>query len=179
MNSKMIRYHMKYPILPIAFIKHKNPMQPKSSINKYTVEGRKEIHKNLVNIPAWKIEWLRSNPVLNRHVTVEYADNRISKFVAQNGKCAITGIELEVENIHCHHINPLKKEHNDSYDNLVIVDKGIHKLIHATDQSIALKYLTHYKLNEEQINKVNKLRKVLKLITINFQHVTDSKVNSL
>lgn len=167
MKSKMIRYHMKYPLIPIAFVNHKNPMNVKASINKYTVSGRKEIHRNLECVPTWKIEWLRNNPAFNKRVTVEYADNRISKFVAQYGKCAITGIELEMDNIHCHHINPRKKEHNDSYDNLIIVDKGIHKLIHATDPSIAMKHLTKYKLNEEQIKKVNKLRKTLNLMSMN------------
>lgn len=167
MKSKMIRYHMKYPLVPIAFVQHKNPMNAKSSINKYTIEGRKGIHKELDIVPAWKIEWLRNNPALNKRVTIEYADNRLSKFVAQGGKCGITGNELEVENIHCHHVNPLKKDHNDSYDNLIIVDKGIHKLIHATDQHIALKYFFKYRLNNEQIKKVDKLRKVLNLQLLN------------
>lgn len=167
MNSKMIRYHMKYPLIPIAYVNHKNPMNVKSSINKYTVEGRKRIHKELGNVPAWKLEWIRNHPAFNKRVTVEYADNRISKFVSQSGKCAVTGTELEMENVHCHHINPRKKDNNDSYDNLIIIDKGIHKLIHATDQQIARKHLIKYKLNDEQVKKVNKLRKALNLLPMN------------
>lgn len=163
MKSNMIRYHMNYPLIPIAYVKHKNPFNQRSTINKYTPEGRKLIHKNLECVPQWKIEWLRNNPVLNKRVSVEYADNRISKFVAQYGKCAILGTELEMEKVHCHHINPRKVEHNDAYDNLVIVDKDIHKLIHAVDPLIAEKYLNLYNLNEEQIKKVNKYRKKLEL----------------
>ncbi|MCM3389984.1 group II intron reverse transcriptase/maturase [Ureibacillus chungkukjangi] len=167
MKSKMVRYHMNYPMVPIAYVKHKNPMNKKSSINKYTVEGRKLIHKDLEVVPKWKIDWLRLNPVLNKRVTVEYADNRISKFVAQNGKCFITGNELELNEIHCHHINPLKKEKNDSYNNLVIVSTAIHKLIHATEPNIARKQLKKFNLTNEQTVKLDKLRNKLGLIKIN------------
>lgn len=166
MKSKMVRYHMNYPIVPIAYVKHKNPMNKKSSINKYTVEGRKLIHKDLEVVPKWKIEWLRQNPVLNKRVSVEYADNRISKFVAQSGKCFITGLELELNEIHCHHINPQKKEKNDSYDNLVIVSTAIHKLIHATSPKIASKWLSKFNLTKEKMAKLDKLRNKLGLSKI-------------
>ena len=35
--------------------------------------------------------------------SIEYADNRISLYAAQYGKCAVTGRELEFDEIHCHH----------------------------------------------------------------------------
>lgn len=35
--------------------------------------------------------------------SVEYMDNRISLYVAQYGKCAITGQILALHEIHCHH----------------------------------------------------------------------------
>ena len=36
--------------------------------------------------------WLMQNPVLDK--TIEFADNRISLFAAQYGRCAITGADL-------------------------------------------------------------------------------------
>ena len=43
------------------------------------------------------------NYIPNR--TIEYNDNRISRFIAQYGKCAISGIELGKSDWHCHHKN--------------------------------------------------------------------------
>ena len=45
----------------------------------------------------------------------------------------ITGIRLNVKDVHCHHIKPLKYGGNDRYENLIIVHKEIHKLIHSTN----------------------------------------------
>lgn len=41
------------------------------------------------------------NPIIER--SVEYNDNRISLYVGQKGKCYITGKELNIGNMHCHH----------------------------------------------------------------------------
>ncbi|MDR7077381.1 hypothetical protein J2Y03_002405 [Neobacillus niacini] len=38
--------------------------------------------------------------------TIEYNDNRKSKFIAQYGKCAVTGTELGKSDWHCHHKIP-------------------------------------------------------------------------
>ena len=37
------------------------------------------------------------------HISIEYADNRISLYAAQHGKCAVTGSIMEAHDIHCHH----------------------------------------------------------------------------
>ena len=38
------------------------------------------------------LSYVMKNFIPNR--TIEYNDNRISKFIAQYGKCAVTGVEL-------------------------------------------------------------------------------------
>jgi len=45
----------------------------------------------------------------------EYAknDNRISRFIAQYGKCAITSIELGKSDWHCHHKKPYRLSKDD------------------------------------------------------------------
>lgn len=158
MNSSMIRYYRKYPILPIGYVKHKNPLNIKRSVNKYTEQGRLEIHKKLTVIPEWKLEWLRNNPVVNKRATIEFADNRISKFIAQMGKCSVTGEELELDTMQCHHIIPYHIKQDDSYNNLTIVSYEIHKLIHTTNRKVIEKYLKALNLNKEQIDKLNKFR---------------------
>lgn len=95
------------------------------------------------------------NPVLNR--SIEYADNRISLYVAQNGKCAVTKQRLEYDDIHCHHIIPLEQGGTDEYKNLVIVHRNVHLLIHATDETLIAELKTLLKLDQKQIDKVNKL----------------------
>ena len=72
------------------------------------------------------------NYIPNR--SIEYNDNRISKFIAQYGKCAILGEELGTNDWHCHHINPYHLSKDDSYSNLIILHKAIHRLIHLKDK---------------------------------------------
>ncbi|MEM5687345.1 hypothetical protein AAHB49_17080 [Bacillus cereus] len=59
----------------------------------------------------------------------------------------------------CHHVNPYHKTKDDSYKNLVIVSYEVHALIHATNLEVIKKYLKALKLNDEQLDKLNKLRK--------------------
>ena len=63
---------------------------------------------------------------------MEYNDNRISLYVAQKGKCNITGKLLEIDEIHCHHKKPKAKGGGDEYKNLVILHKDIR--LHLTDE---------------------------------------------
>ena len=64
----------------------------KIKVNSYTPEGRAEIHKNLSSVNMVVLYHLMNNPCGNK--SVEYNDNRIALYVAQKGKCAVTGIEL-------------------------------------------------------------------------------------
>ena len=104
------------------------------------------------------------NPIINR--SVEYNDNRISLYVGQKGKCAITGKELQIGKMHCHHIKPKDLGGNDRYRNLIFLEKDVHILIHATDKNTILKYLNMLKLNEKQFKKLNQLRVSVGLKTI-------------
>ena len=144
------------PIYPIGYVQHKNPMAKKRSANPYTAEGRKGIHDNLrVNTALmWQ---MRTQPLYGR--TAEYADNRISLFSAQWGKCAVTGKEfMLLEDIHCHHIIPKKMGGTDKYQNLVLILPAVHKLIHATDPNTIAFYLKVLNLDGKQIAKVNRYR---------------------
>ena len=66
-------------------------------------------------------------PVLDK--SIEFADNRISLFAAQYGRCAITGAELMPYDIRCHHKVPLENGGTDKYSNLVLVTEAVHQLI--------------------------------------------------
>ena len=96
--------------------------------------------------------------------SAEYADNRISLFSAQWGKCAVTGEEFSsTHEIHCHHKLPRYLGGDDSYGNLILVKDSVHKLIHAINADTIAKYLELLQLDKSQLKKVNTLRELASL----------------
>lgn len=94
--------------------------------------------------------------------TIEYNDNRISLFIAQKGNCAITGEELDLEDMHCHHKRLYKEIQDDSYSNLILVTKEIHRIIHANKLETLAKYKDIInKLTTKQLKKLNELRNLV------------------
>ncbi|PGV27589.1 group II intron reverse transcriptase/maturase [Bacillus anthracis] len=158
LKSKMTRYINGYPLILIGFIKTKTALMPKNSVNKFTKEGRELIHREQKSVPNWQVQWIREHPIINERATIEFNDNRISLFISQNGKCAITGEELILTEMDCHHKTLWSKTKDDSYSNLVLITRDVHRLIHATDVETIQRYLEFLELNEEQLIKLNKLR---------------------
>ena len=158
-RSKQMRYIHDMPIIPIGYAQYRIPFYKKRSINIYTAEGRSEIHKKLgVNMHIL-LTLMRMKDINN---SIEYMDNRLSLYSAQNGKCAVTGRVLELGEIHCHHKIPLKYGGTDRYGNLIIIHESVHRLIHATDKDIIKKYLDLLSLTDSQIKKINLLREKAK-----------------
>ena len=160
-KSKEIRFIGETPILPIAYVRHKNPIDKKRSINSYTPQGRAEIHKRLSNINVGMLHYLMRNPV--RDMSIEYNDNRLSLYCSQQGKCAVTGKILEIGRMHCHHKTAKHLGGNDSYANLTLIDVDVHTLIHATKEETVKKLLVTLQLDKKQLEKVNRLRNLLHL----------------
>ena len=160
-ESRQLRFISEYPLVPIGYVQTKIPMHKKKSICKYTVEGRQEIHKNLQfdEYVLWVMEQLQYN--YQSSESIEFTDNKISLYAAQYGKCAVLGVVLYIEDIHCHHKLPKSLGGKDNYQNLIIVHQDVHRLIHATKQETISKYLSALKLDKRQISKVNKLRKMV------------------
>lgn len=154
-KSAQIRYIYDRVLCPIGYIKTKHPMYKNKLINKYTKEGRILMHKEL-ELNTTIMHKLASN--VTEFESIEYMDNRISKYTSQYGKCAVLKTTLEYDEIHCHHKIPKYLGGTDKYDNLIILHEDIHKLIHAKDKNIINYYLEKYVLNNEQIDKVNSLR---------------------
>lgn len=153
--SKQLRFLHERPVVPLGYVQPKNAQHKRKSVNKYTVEGRSKIHRDL-EIDTATMLWLMRNPVRGR--TIEYADNRISLYAAQYGKCAVTGVHMNAHDIHCHHKTPLSKGGSDEYANLVLLCKNIHFLIHASLEPTIEKYAKTLNLSEKQLEKLNHLR---------------------
>jgi hypothetical protein len=156
-KSSQIRFISDYAVAPIGYVQNKIPKCKKKSVNKYTKEGRAEIHDNL-GIDTFILLKLMRNPVNNR--SVQFADNRISLYAGQYGKCAVTGIKLNYNDIHCHHKTPRHKGGTDEYKNLIIVHKDIHRLIHATSYGTIIRYISEYK-EQIDLRKLNELRNLV------------------
>ena len=165
-------YRFNHVILPIGYVQHKRPMYKKSKINKYTKEGREEIHKELNNINPYTLTYIMKNYIPNK--SIEYNDNRLAVYVAQNGKCYITGETLKIGEMHCHHIKPVKNGGLDNYNNLTFVTMNVHRLIHANNNQLITKYMQKLKLNSKQIERLNRLRKNEKLPAISAIHHLNS-----
>ena len=155
-TSREVRYLNGHAIVPIAYVQHRVPMDKKSRVNKYTPEGRVEIHKNLAGINMAVLYHLMNNPCGKQ--SVEYNDNRIALYVAQKGKCAVSGAELGANQVDCHHKKPLVLGGNDSYQNLIIVSDVVHILIHSSNERTIRKYLKVLNPDKKQLAKLNKLR---------------------
>ena len=167
-QSKNIRYLAGRPIIPVSFVQHRNPMYLKVKINKYTPEGRELIHRNQSAVSEIALRWIRSNPVVSDRATVEFNDNRISLFIAQLGKCSVTGEELNVLDMHCHHKIPYHLSKDDKYSNLIIVKPEVHILIHATKEDTIQRYMTLLNLNDEQVKRLNKLRLLVRNTSLHY-----------
>lgn len=155
--SKQIRFLHKRPIVPLGYVQHKPALSKKKAVNKYTAKGRELIHKNL-GIDTGTMLWLMRNPVMGK--SVEYADNRISLYAAQYGKCAVMGNIMNPHDIHCHHKVPTSIGGTDEYTNLVLVTNAVHILIHATATATIEKYLKLLSPDAKQLKKLNQLREL-------------------
>ena len=143
-------------IFPMSACKTKNAMCFSNKVNKYTPEGRKLIHKQIESVSDFEFMYLMKNPITNR--SIEYNDNRISLFSAQCGMCALLGVRLNVNDLHCHHKTSIHDGGTDKYQNLVIISPDIHRLIHATQPETIHQTLVKLELSKKQIAKVNKFR---------------------
>lgn len=151
-------YVEKMALYPVNGVKTSPPMCFTQSICNYTQEGRRKIHEMQKSVSPQILQYLMGNPIKGR--SVELNDNRISMYVAQRGKCAITHEPLETKDMEVHHITPIELGGKDNYENLVLVTYTVHKLIHATTPEAIEKYkemLNNVDVNWTRLNKLRSL----------------------
>ncbi|MGG3523465.1 group II intron reverse transcriptase/maturase [Bacillus pseudomycoides] len=128
----------------------------------YSKEGRRIAnHKELDRGVLSEITKLLTVDIMNR--SLEYFDNRISRYSMVMGKCEILKEFLMATEVHCHHYVPLELGGTDEYSNLRIIRKDIHRLIHATEKQTIEKYLEGLLLTEEQLKRINQYRRTCNL----------------
>lgn len=157
-KSKQARYFGDFMLVPLAYVRTKPPMCKRTITNKYTVEGRAAIHKNLKFSTEIMYQMMRQR-LFGR--SIEYMDNRISLYCSQYGKCAITGKWFDsIYEIHCHHKIPKHLGGKDDYENLMLIDKDVHVIIHAKKAETIERYTKKLDLKDGMFKKINVLRKI-------------------
>lgn len=157
-NYKVV-YIRGIALFPIAGITTIPPINFSQNTCNYTNDGRDLIHKNQKCVSIEVLKHIMENPIPSE--SIEYNDNRISLYVGQNGICPISREILEIKDMDCHHKIPRLEGGSDEYNNLIIIKKDIHKLIHSTQNETINKYLKILNLDKQAMEKLNKLREMV------------------
>ena len=154
-ESRQMRWVGETPLVPLAYVQFKIPMRKSRKINPYTPEGRAEIHDNL-RIDVKSMLWLMRHPI--PYESVRYNDNRVSLYAGQDGKCAVTGKELDVQTCVCYRKSNECKKGKDSYQNLMLLSLQGWVIVSSENIESVAALVKEYSLNAKAITKVNKLR---------------------
>ncbi|MBE7106146.1 group II intron reverse transcriptase/maturase [Bacillus cereus] len=146
------------PLHVINAVHHRNPMNFQQDITPYTKGGRAKLETSKPKIVPNEYVQYMVNKARYTKDNVEFVDNRLTLYVATNGKCYVTGEILHPNEVHCHHKLPRNQGGTDEYHNLCLVHKDIHKLIHAINEETIATYLNDFNLDSKQIKKLNRLR---------------------
>ncbi len=158
-KSKQMRWIHDRPIIPVAYVQHEYPKYKRREVNKYVLKSETEYHvPNSINFEV--IRYLMENAY--KWESIEFADNMLSRYIAQKGNCAVMHKPLRLHNMECHHIKPRQggRKEDNSYRNLVLLCTEAHRLITATRKETIEKYVQMLNLDEKQLAKINKLRKL-------------------
>ncbi|WP_025689146.1 group II intron reverse transcriptase/maturase, partial [Paenibacillus zanthoxyli] len=148
-------------LFPLANVKMKITMNFNQDITPFTVQGRKRINSDLHPDIQREVVRLMMSKLPER--SVEYMDNRLSRYSMKMGKCEITGMFLYAEDAHCHHYLPSSLGGSDLFKNLRILHRDVHKLIHASRENTILELRNRLDLTDKMITTVNQYRKMCKL----------------
>lgn len=143
------------PLLPINGVKHKNPLNFSQDICNFTEHGRSKIHEEIALVTKGEIRILLEYKDTTK--SVEFNDNRISVFIAQQGNCYITNRRHSPTDMVCIYKN-ITETDRDKYQNLVFVEIPISKAILTESVQQAKMWLMNYGLNSQQKKKLNKIR---------------------
>ncbi|WP_188618857.1 HNH endonuclease, partial [Paraliobacillus quinghaiensis] len=122
-----------------------------------TSTGREKIQKKIRSDIQQEISQIMKSKLPTR--SVEYMDNRISRYSMKMGKCEITGMFLSASEVHCHHYIPSHLGGSDKFNNLRILHKEIHKLIHQTETTTIYTLINNLGITEPMVQKINQYRK--------------------
>ncbi len=141
----------------------------------YNQKGRKIAkHIELNKLVLGEIKKLLTANIPNE--SIEYLDNRMARYSMLNGKCEILKEFLPASELHCHHYIPKGLGGTDEYENLRIIHKEIHRLIHMTNKQTIESYFQKHSLTVEQVKRINQYRRACNLEKLNNKQIRWSAV---
>ncbi len=146
----------KMPLLPITGVHHKSPMNFSQDITNYTAKGREKIHKQIECVNQY--DFIEITRARDPNETIEFNDNMLSAYAVQQGNCYISGNKLNANNMICIRKKPRAKGGSDSHRNIAFMDKIIGTAVITENVETARMLLKKYKLENLQINRLNRLR---------------------
>lgn len=154
-------------LFPVNKVNHKTGklMCFSQKVTPYTVEGREKLHQEIRQNLTEDLHWIACHPLPKE--SMEYNDNRLSVWMAQQGKCFITGQYVGTV-FDCHHIQPRSQAGKDTYQNLVILMPEIHKVVHTKEADTISKSLCNFDLKKNQQKRLNQLREQVGLNLISY-----------
>ena len=168
-KSKQFRWIKGRMIIPVGYVSYEYPKYKRREVNKY-VRKYSDI-ENCISYDVMK--YMLENAHL--YPTLEMADNALSRYIAQKGKCAVTHNALSISDMVCVHIKLRRGKRNDTYRNLIILSKEVSEVVEATNHLKIGKLLADLYLTEEMKAKINKLRKHRELEEIQFEDYIGTK----
>jgi RNA-directed DNA polymerase len=145
-------------LFPLANVKTKNSMGFSLGLSLYTMAGREQIYKKLRPDLRQEIYHLMNSSVPNQ--SVEYMDNRLSRYSMKMGKCEITGVYLFATDVHCHHYIPLQLGGSDKFNNLRILHKEVQQLIQQKHKETIDVLMIRLGITDLMKTKINQYREI-------------------
>lgn len=155
-KSDQMRYVNDLALAPIGYVRHSHPMQKVYGANSYTEKGRELVHKKLEGVNMAVLHGLMRNPVEGE--SIEFNDNRLSLYSAQKGKCAVTGNQMETEEVVCIRKIPKEQGGTDKYSNLLLVCRKVQELLYIRNTDTFIVEMGKLNLDIKRSEKLLKLR---------------------
>lgn len=168
-KSQQFRWMNGRMIIPVGYVSYIYPKYKRRCVNKYLRKYTDTENCISFDVMKYMMENAKAYP------TLEMADNALSRYIAQRGKCAVTHEPLSATDMVCQHIIPTQGVRNDTYRNLIIVSKEVSKLILADNDKTIRRHMKALALTEEMLCKVNKLRKHRELKDLQFEDYIGTK----
>ncbi len=83
---------------------------------------------------------------------------RMAAYFVQDGKCYVTQTPLQIGQRELHHRCPRSYGGKDEPENLVLLTKTVHRMVHAPSESEFADLLSQAPLTDKQLAMVNQLR---------------------
>lgn len=168
-KSEQCRWMKGRLLVPIGYVQHIYPKYKRRDVNKYIRKFEDGINCVSFEVMKYMIEHASDYPTLGM------ADNAVSRYIAQKGKCAVTHEPLSVMDMVCLHIKPPCGSRNDTYKNLILLSSDAANLVTTSNESVVRRSISRLTLSNEMQNKINKLREHRSLTTLQFEDYTDTK----